>query len=373
MRILHILPTLSSGGVEQVVVELCEGFNRSGDEVTVISSGGRMVPNVEATGARHIQLPVRKKTPYSLWAVISIVRLLKEQKFDIVHTHSIYPTWLMHLVMKFVPKAQRPVFVRTYHTFYSINPYSAIMSKGEAVISVSNAQAAYLLKTYPKLKKERLHIIPNSIDPKEFYYDYQPSEEWLQQWKADYPQFEGKYVICLPGRVARYKGGAHLVEIVDQLKKRGIPAHGIFVGETKARKVPFRKRLLKKISALGLDDSITWLGLRSDVREIFSTVDVVVSLSIKPETFGKTGMETLALGRPFAGYQHGGIGEQLEHVLPEGRCRDFDIDHMVEILESWYHRPVKPSRDIPDVYMRETMIQSHRDLYQKLIDEHVQA
>ncbi len=371
MKILHILPGLSSGGVEQVILELCEGFNRPDDDVTVISSGGGMVPAIEATGARHITLPVRKKSPSSLFGLWSIAKLLKEEKFDIVHAHSIYPAWLTHFALKLVPKAQRPVFVRTFHTFYSTNGYTAIMTKGVAVIAVSHAEKEFLLKSYPKLKAERLHVIPNSIDPKEFYYDYQPSEEWKQTWTADFPELVGKYVICLPGRVARYKGGAHLVEIVHKLKQKGIPAHGVFVGETKARKMPFKKKVLRQITHLGLDDSITWTGLRSDVRDIFATVDVVVSLSIKPETFGKTGMETLALGRPFAGYQHGGIGEQLEHVLPEGRCRDFDIDHMVEILEKWYHHPVKPSRDIPSVYLRDTMIQAHRDLYQKVLDEHI--
>ncbi|MFI3244372.1 MAG: glycosyltransferase [Akkermansia sp.] len=369
MKILHILPGLSSGGIEQVVLELCGGFNRPDDDVTVISSGGRMVADIEAAGARHITLPVRKKTPRSIVGLLGIAALLRKEKFDIVHTHAIYPTWLTHLALKLVPKKCRPIFVRTFHSLYAPNCYTSIMTRGQVVIAVSHYGKQYMIESYPNVQPEQISVISNSIDPKEFCCDYHPSEEWKKQWLADFPKFVGKFVICLPGRVARYKGCIHLVEVVDRLKKKGIPAHGIFVGETKRRKLSYKKRVLARIAELGLGDSISWLGLRSDVRDIFVSVDAVLSLSIKQEVFGKTCMEALALGCPFAGYQHGGIGEQLEQVMPEGRCRNFDIDHMVEILEKWYHHPVKPSREIPTVYLRDTMIEAHRQLYQKVLDE----
>ena len=58
MKIMHLLPSLSSGGVEQVVLELCQGLCAHGEECIVVSAGGGMVPAIEKTGARHITLPI---------------------------------------------------------------------------------------------------------------------------------------------------------------------------------------------------------------------------------------------------------------------------------------------------------------------------
>ena len=45
---------------------------------------------------------------------------------------------------------------------------------------------------------------------------------------------------------------------------------------------------------------------------------IVVSLSNKPEAFGRTVAEALSLGIPTLGYDHGGVSEQLRTVFPQG-------------------------------------------------------
>ena len=37
MKVMHLLPSLSSGGVEQVVLELCEGLCAAGVDNVVVS------------------------------------------------------------------------------------------------------------------------------------------------------------------------------------------------------------------------------------------------------------------------------------------------------------------------------------------------
>ena len=43
------------------------------------------------------------------------------------------------------------------------------------------------------------------------------------------------------------------------------------------------------------------------------------SLSREPESFGRTVIEAIKLKTPFIGYDHGGVGEQLRMVFPEGQ------------------------------------------------------
>ena len=65
MKVMHLLPSLSSGGVEQVVLELCQGLCSRGVENIVVSAGGAMVAAVEAAGARHICRPIGKKSLFT--------------------------------------------------------------------------------------------------------------------------------------------------------------------------------------------------------------------------------------------------------------------------------------------------------------------
>ena len=94
MKIMHLLPSLASGGVEQVVLELCEGLTEQGIECIVVSAGGQMVSSIEATGARHITRPIGKKSILTLFQVGKLSRLLREEKPDILHLHSRVPAWV---------------------------------------------------------------------------------------------------------------------------------------------------------------------------------------------------------------------------------------------------------------------------------------
>ena len=45
----------------------------------------------------------------------------------------------------------------------------------------------------------------------------------------------------------------------------------------------------------------------------------MLSLSTKPESFGRTVLEALSLGRPVVAYAQGGVGEILDRLYPVGR------------------------------------------------------
>ncbi|MFC6686080.1 glycosyltransferase [Marinobacter koreensis] len=52
----------------------------------------------------------------------------------------------------------------------------------------------------------------------------------------------------------------------------------------------------------------------------------MLSLSTKPESFGRTVVEALGLGVPVVGYDHGGVGEVLAALYPQGRVPLGDKD-----------------------------------------------
>ena len=69
MKIIQILPEVNAGGVERGTLELAAFLVAAGHEALVISNGGRLVAELERCGARHIALPVHRKSLASLWQV----------------------------------------------------------------------------------------------------------------------------------------------------------------------------------------------------------------------------------------------------------------------------------------------------------------
>ncbi len=365
MNVMHLLPALSSGGVEQVVLELCQGLCAAGVRCTVVSAGGAMVEAIEAAGARHICRPIGKKRLSTLLQVRRMAQLLREEKPDILHLHSRVPAWVGYLACKLLKPAERPVVVTSFHGFHSVNAYSGIMAKGERVIAVSRCMKEHILKHYPQTPQEHICVIPNSVDTEQNYPGYKPSEAWWKQWRQDYPELDGRYTLCLPGRITRLKGATHLIPLLRKLHAKGIPAHAVVVGETKKGKEAYREELEQAFAEAGLADSVTWTGHRRDLRDVLAACDVTLSLTLQPESFGKTTLEALALGRPVAGYEHGGVGEQLELFLPEGRVPTGDPHAMAERLAAWYTQRPTPKLPVPAPYRREDMIGAHLALYRE--------
>ncbi len=64
--ILQVLPALESGGVERGTLEIAEAIQAAGYRAIVASAGGRLVPELEALGARHVTLPLATKSPFAI-------------------------------------------------------------------------------------------------------------------------------------------------------------------------------------------------------------------------------------------------------------------------------------------------------------------
>jgi len=191
------------------------------------------------------------------------------------------------------------------------------MSRGEVVIAVSRSIREYVLENY-RVPEERIRLIHRGIDPDAFPHGYRPSQQWLEQWSAESPHLQGRPLLTLAGRITRLKGHLDFLELLAALKADGTQAHGLIVGDEDPRRTEYAADVRQRVRELDLTGEVTFLGHRSDIREIYAISSAVLSLSTKPESFGRTTLEPLALGVPVVGYDHGGVGEILRAVYPPG-------------------------------------------------------
>lgn len=330
LKVLQLLPALDGGGVERGTLEIARALVAAGHESVVLSKGGRLVEQLQREGSRHIARDLGRKSPTTFLQYRALRRLFEAERFDIIHARSRLPAWVAWLAWRGMPADARPHFVTTVHGMHSVSRYSAIMCAGERVIAVSDTVRDYLRTHYPPgrwphLADERITVIPRGIDPAEFPRDYQPSDEWLARFHSEFPQIGQRKVLTLPGRLTRLKGHHDFISLVARLVGEGLDVVGLIVGGEDPKRPGYAKEIRERVQAEGLGERIVFTGHRSDVREIYAVSDCVLSLSSTPESFGRTVLEPLTMGRPVVGYAHGGVAEILGELFPHGAVGKGDV------------------------------------------------
>ncbi|TCS71306.1 glycosyltransferase involved in cell wall biosynthesis [Sulfuritortus calidifontis] len=364
LTVVQVLPALDAGGVERGTLEVGKYLVEHGHRSIVISAGGRLVEQLMREGSEHVQWDIGRKSLWTLRLVPRLRRFLRENRVDILHVRSRLPAWIGYLAWQGMDPKNRPHLVTTVHGPYSVNPYSAVMTRGERVIVISGMIRDYVLKNYPGIDPGRLRLIYRGVDPAAFPYGYRPSQAWLDSWYAKFPQTRGKRLITLPARITRWKGQEDFIELIGRLKPGHPDIHGLIVGEPHPRRRQFLEELKAKVHAFGLDGSITFTGHRSDLREIMALSAIVLSLSREPEAFGRTTVEALSLGVPAIGYNHGGVGEQLAAILPDGAVPVGELDTVETRIKKWLNRPPQIPETQPFTLQR--MLENTLNVYLEL-------
>ena len=364
MKVVQVLPALDGGGVERGTLEIAKGLVDAGHQSVVISAGGKMVGQLEANGSRHVTWDLGSKSPLTFRHVWALRRWLQREKPDILHLRSRLPAWVCWFAWKGLPEDQRPHLVTTVHGLYSVSRYSAIMCRGERVIAVSRTVRDYIRDNYPQTDMDKVRIIYRGVDPDEFPFGYRPSEEWLAGWYQRYPQLQGKQVLTLPGRLTRLKGHHDFIELIRRLRESGSSVQGLIVGGEDPKRKAYAREIRERIAREELQDSILLTGARQDIREVFAVSDLVLSLSTKPESFGRTVVEALAMGLPVIGYDHGGVGEVLDQLYPQGRVPLADAEALYQAVRRSLDMAHRQPRN--DRFLLGEMIRQTLDCYQEL-------
>ena len=325
LTVLQLVPRLDAGGAERSTLEIGEALVRAGHRSIVVSGGGRLVPGLTAQGSEHIELDVGRKTPAAVRHIVTLRRLFKSLAPDIVHARSRLPAWLAWWAL---PKhAPPPHFVTTVHGRNTPGRYSAIMTRGARVICVSESVRRFVAEHYPRVAPERIAVIPRGVDAAAFPFGHRPDAAWQARFAAEFPALAGLPLVVMPARGTRLKGHHDALRVVAALEG----AHGVRAGLLLAgTREDGRERYVAELEALarelGVIDRIAIVPPRDDVRDLYASARCVLQLSTQAETFGRTVVEALSLGVPVVGYAHGGVGELLAELYPEGAIPVGDVD-----------------------------------------------
>ncbi|WP_456105605.1 glycosyltransferase family 1 protein [Phascolarctobacterium succinatutens] len=132
-----------------------------------------------------------------------------------------------------------------------------------------------------------VHYLNNGLDLGVYHF----SEEKRKKIQEEF-SLQDKFVVGHVGRFSRQKNHEFLLEIFHALKQKRPNAVLLLVGNGE-----LKQNIENKAKALGIDDSIIFAGIRSDVPALLSAMDVFVFPSFY-EGMPNTVIEAQATGLP---------------------------------------------------------------------------
>ncbi len=172
----------------------------------------------------------------------------------------------------------------------------------------SQAVRRNLSDIYPKCAA-KIKIIYNSVDTARFKPDLA-----ARQQTRDELGLEDDFLVCgMVGRVTQSKGPEVFIKAAQILKQKFPQARFLIVGGSIPGTEAYLADLKKLVYDTGLSEKVRFIDFQTDIVPVLNTLDVIVMPSLRPEGFGLTLVEAMAVGCPVVAAGHGG---PLETVQP---------------------------------------------------------
>ena len=313
-RILQIIPNMEIGGAERTVLEITSFLKDTNFSSLVLTSGGKLIDDLEKANIEVIKLKIAKKNPYSIIKNFFLfIKIFREKKINLVHVRSRAPAWSAIFAAK---KLGIPVLT-TWHGHVSNSSfikkiYNSIMLKGDAVIANSIYTAENISKIYG-INKSKIDIIPRGVDVNNFKKSDINSHE-IAKIKENWRIFDKeKVIILLPARLTKWKGHEVAIEAINLLKGESFFKNIVclFAGEQKNSE-KYIHNLNRLISSYSLEKKIRLIGKVENMPLAYHASDVILSPSIEPEPFGRIPIEAQASGKIIISCDAGAVKDTIK-------------------------------------------------------------
>jgi len=313
-RILQIIPNMEIGGAERTVLEITSFLKDTEFSSLVLTSGGKLIGELEKENIEVIKLKIDKKNPYSILKNFFLfIKIFRERKINLVHVRSRAPAWSAIFAAK---KIGIPVLT-TWHGHVSNSSfikkiYNSIMLKGDAVIANSAYTAERISKIY-NIDLNKIDIISRGVNVESFERSKFSNTEISnikKMWSVD----DNKIIILFPARLTRWKGHLVTIEAINLLKKEKFFDQVIFLfaGE-KAGAENYIKKLNSIITKFKLQENIKLVERIENMPLAYHASDIVLSPSIEPEPFGRIPIEAQAAGKTIIASDHGAVKDTIKN------------------------------------------------------------
>ena len=292
IRIGMIMGKWLGGGVEAVIMNYYRHIDRSKIQFDFIcDEDSTDIPykEIEKLGGKVIICPPYQKI---FKYIKELKRIYKENDYQIVHSNintlSIFPLYA-------AKKAGVPIRIAHSHSTANkkewkktmikniLRPFSKLYANKYVCCSELSGRWLFGNKTYDKGK---VYLLNNAIDLDKFKYD----EKVREAKRKEMGIADETIVIGHIGRFVEQKNHRFLIDIFNELHKKESNSILLLAGQG-----PLMNEMKQKVKDLGLEDSVRFLGQRSDAAELYQAFDLFLLPSLY-EGLPVVGVEAQATG-----------------------------------------------------------------------------
>jgi len=332
-------------------------YDRSAFEVdVVVPRGSLLVPEIEALGARAIEVDGIGDKSLDFSAIRKLKDVIREYNPQVVHTHGAMSARIAgHQCGKAV-----------VYTRHSVFPVSSRLSKppgkwingwvnehyADEILAVAEAAKENLVDS--GVNPDRVEVILNGVRGQT-----RLSAEEIAAEKATYGIAPDRFVAGILARMETVKGHSYLLEAAKLLKDQGKPFTLVIAGVGS-----LEEELKQQAAAMDLGDTVVFAGFVTDVPRLLSILDIQVNASFGTEATSLALLEGMSMGIPAVVTEYGGnpgvISEGVNGLLVPIQDSAAMADAIAEMMDNKarYEQMAKSCLDVfaqkftADIYAR---------------------
>ena len=320
MRVLELRQMLLHGNLGRLIVRTAaylrpRGFavdillfyNRSrarllGMDETTLPEIHPLIPDAESQGVTAWQ--EMDLGPLSVQPLLSLVRVIRHQHYDLLHTHDLKTDALGLLVGRLtgIPVVATahgyPRAIRRNDVYRHLD--LLVLRLCQHVICVSQGLQQELLAA--GLDPRRLSVVHNGIAAADVV---QKATSGPHTLRHDLGLGAQDVIVMAVGRLSAEKGHTYLLQAAGLVAARCRNLRLVIVGDG-----PLHAELVGEARELGIRERVFFLGYRADALALIAQCDLLANPSLG-EALGNVVLEAMALGKPVIGTRAGGVQELI--------------------------------------------------------------
>lgn len=369
-KILFIITKAETGGAQKVVYSLIKGLYKDYNITLAYGQGYDLINWVKPFNIKTVCIPelIREIKPLKdTIALKKLYKLIKTEKFDIVHCHSAKAGTLGRIAAKFCGVKK---VVYTVHGWgSSVNPYQSkfktyVLSFIEIILSffctdiVCVSKADEKIGTKFKISGQKLCTIYNGITVN--------TVNEVKNIREELNILNDEMIIGTVARVAPQKNWKNSLKLIQYLKKQSIDVKFLWIGDG-----PEFEKLKINIKKMKLENSFILLGNRNDVEEILENLDIFILLT-NWEGLPISIIEAMHKGLPIIASNVGGNKELVfnnknGYLIQDNDNIEFIGNKVISILKDkeLQKKLGLNSKKLADKYFSEkVMVEKYREIFE---------